>query len=202
MAEDRVATVLLAAGGSKRLGFPKALARFGRRTALQIAAENVRAARLRPPIVVLGHAAEFLRPYADEIGARVVVNVRWQTGGQISSVQAGLRAVPRGATGFLLYPVDYPLITPDVVRALLRAFARHPTASIVLPTCRGHGGHPVLFRANLRREIESLGSRRTLRDVVYRDPSRIRFVPIGSEAHRADFDTPKQYLALARRFWR
>jgi molybdenum cofactor cytidylyltransferase len=193
--------VILAAGASERLGFPKALARFGRRTAVQIAIENVRASALPPPTVVLGHAAEFLRPFVEELRTPVAVNSRWRRG-QLSSFQAGLRLVPRDCAGFLLYPVDYPLLTAAHLRMLLAVFRHRPESAIVVPTYRGHGGHPVLFRASLRREVMALGPRQTLRDVVYRDPARVRFVPIGSNAHRTDFDTPEQYRRIARRFSR
>ncbi len=190
--------VILAAGASERLGFPKALARFGRRTALQIAVDNVRAAGLPAPIVVLGHAAEFLTRYVSDLRAPVIVNRSWEKG-QASSFLTGLRGVPRSAAGFMLYPVDYPLLRPSHVRKLVAAFRADPDSEIFVPTHARHGGHPVLFRSSIRREIERVGPRRTLRDVVYRDPGRVRFVPIGSNAHRADFDTPRQYRRLVGR---
>lgn len=194
-----VHAIILAAGASERLGFPKALARFGRRTALQIAVRNVRAAGLQAPIVVLGHAAEFLTRYVSDLRASVVVNQAWKKG-QASSFLTGLGKVPRSAAGFILYPVDYPLLRPAHLRRLLATFCTRPDSQIFVPSHARHGGHPVLFRMAIRPEIERLGPGRTLRDIVYQNPGRICFVPINSSAHRADFDTPDQYRRLARRF--
>ena len=193
-----VHAIILAAGASERLGFPKALARFGRRTALQIAVHNVFAAGLPPPIVVLGHAAELLAPFVSDLRASAVVNRSWEEG-QASSFLAGLRKVPRSAQGFMLYPVDYPMLRPVHLRRLLAAFRSRSEPSIFVPTHAHHGGHPVLFRSAVRRELERLTPRRTLRDVVYLDPARVCFVPIGSGAHRADFDTPRHYRRLRDR---
>lgn len=180
--------IILCAGASERLGFPKALVRFGKRTALQIAVDNVIRAGLPRPWVVLGHAAPLLQPYAKDTGARVVVHPRWKEG-QLSSFLAGLRKVPRSAAGFMLYPVDYPLLRPADLLKLLRAFEREPDREIFCPWHRGHGGHPVLFRARLRKDFEQLAPGRSARDVVYRDSRRVLFVPIASDAHRRDFDT-------------
>jgi molybdenum cofactor cytidylyltransferase len=195
---SRIQAIILAAGASRRLGFPKALARFGRRSALQIAVENVRGAGLPPPIVVLGYSAAFLRPYVTDLGARPVENRRWEEG-QLSSFRAGLRRAPKGTTGIMLYPVDYPLIRPRHVVRLVQAFEQIPTLDIFCPTYRGHGGHPVLFRARLRREFMRLKPKQTARDVFYKEPARNGFVPIESNAHRSDFDTPAQYRRVQRR---
>src|SRR5258708_5149532 len=51
--------ILLAAGSSDRLGFPRPLARFGNKTALEIAVENC--AGLARPVVVLGNDAGEIR---------------------------------------------------------------------------------------------------------------------------------------------
>lgn len=193
--------IVLAAGASSRIGFPKALAKFGRRSALEIAVANVRAAGLPRPWVVLGHAAEFLRPYVEEAGARPVVHSGWRRG-QLSSFLAGLRRVPPSASGFILYPVDLPLLRPQHLRGLVRAFEGHPNQEIFCPVYQGHGGHPVLFRGRLRKEFTRLGPKGTARDVVYRDLRRVHFVPIRTNAHRRDFDTPGSYRRLRSRFGR
>lgn len=185
--------IILAAGASRRLGIPKPLARFGRRTALEIAVANC--ARALRPVVVLGWQAERVR-LAVPGRALVVLNRRWRAG-QLSSLLAGLRRLPRRAP-FLLYPVDYPLLTRSIVHRLLRAFhARRAAQSIVMPVFRGRPGHPVIFAAEMRRELRQAG---TAKEVIYRDRRRIMLVPVKTAAVRKDFHDPASYRAILREY--
>jgi molybdenum cofactor cytidylyltransferase len=177
-----IVPVILAAGASKRLGFPKALARFGEKTALQIAVENCRS--LARPIVVLGAEARRIRPHVPK-RCRIVVNRSWRRG-QLSSLLAGMKRVPLNAS-VMLYPVDYPLLTRATIDRLARAVGRKP---IVVPSFRRRGGHPVIFAPSIRRELEQA---ETAREVVYRDLKRIRFVIVRSAAIWLDIDTPAAY---------
>ncbi len=188
-----IVPILLAAGPSRHLPFPKALARFGTKTALEIAVENCRS--LGKPIVVLGCQAARIRGIVPA-GARVVVNRRWRKG-QLSSLLAGLSRVPRD-TPFLVYPVDHPLLTASVVRRICRGFARRKRSQmIVLPVSRGQVGHPAIFAPTLRQELRLA---RTARQVVYRDPERVKFVKVASAGILLDFDTPASYRRCLRAF--
>lgn len=196
-----VVPIILAAGAAPRLGSPHALARFGRRTVIEIAIANCRRAGLSGPIVVLGCDAPRVRavvPPAKLPGARVIVNRRWRAG-MLSSIRAALRQVPRTAA-FMLYPVDLPLLTPEILSRVARSFVNRPPAqTIVSPVHRGRAGHPVIFAPELRRE---LARARTARDVVERDPRRIKLVRIHSRAIYTDFHTPAELRRLQRIFAR
>lgn len=189
--------MILAAGPAPRLGVPHAAPEFGGRTAAAIAVENCIRAGLPRPVVVLGWKAAQARRAVPR-GARVVVNRRWRKG-MLSSVRAGLRHVSRGAA-VMLYPVDLPLLTPTILRRLVRAFARrHDVQMIVSPVHRGRAGHPVILAAELRGEIERA---LTAREVVERDPLRVKLVRVNSRAIYADFDTPEELQRLLRAFAR
>ncbi|HSA92240.1 MAG TPA: nucleotidyltransferase family protein [Terriglobales bacterium] len=195
MIQRAIHPIILAAGRSSRLGFPKATARFGDRTAIEIAVENC--AGLAPPIVVLGYDAARLRKAVPRT-ASVEVNRRWRRG-QTTSLLAGLRRVPRDAD-FMLYPLDFPLLTPAVVRRLVAGFRRRNKAqAIAAPSFRRRAGHPVIFAAKVRKELETADS---AREVVYRDLSRIRFVPVRTSAIWLDFDTPAAYRRRVREYMR
>lgn len=188
-----VIPVILAAGPPGALPFPQALGRFGRQTAVAIAVRN--AARIGPPLVVLGAQAALVR-LAVPPQAQVVLNRAWR-GGQIESLRTGLRRVPR-RMALMLYPVDFPLLTVPLLLRLAHAYGqRKPGKLIVAPQFRGRGGHPVIFAPELRAELTAAGS---LREVVYRDPARVQYVPVGSRAIRADFDTVAAYRLRRRQF--
>ena len=185
--------ILLAAGPSRPLPFPKALAKFGAKTAMQIAIENC--AGYGRPILVLGCHASRIRA-AVPAGVRVLINRNWRAGQQ-SSLLAGLRLVPRGAS-ILVYPVDHPLLTRAVVRRLCRsAAARAGARKIVLPKFRGRMGHPVIFAPEVRDELEAAN---TSREVVYRDLRRVKFVKLNCPGIWLDFDTIASYRRRLREY--
>ena len=108
----------------------------------------------------------------------MVIHRGWRRG-LLSSILAGLRRVPRGAP-FLLYPVNHPRLTPAVIQRLVEAFAkRRAGQSIILPRFRGKAGHPVIFTAELRNELQNA---ETARHVVYRDSWRVKFVAVRTAA--------------------
>lgn len=197
MSEPRIFPIILAAGPAPRLTFPKPLAKFGRRNALEIAVENC--ADLEAPIVVLGYAAgDVRRAMAGRGGlrARVVVNRGWRRG-QLSSLLTGLHYVPRGAD-FMIYPVDQSLITKAMVNRLARAFrGRGTQKKIAMPKYRGREGHPILCAGELRGELRRVES---AREIVYRDESRILFVEERSAVIWMDFSSPSSYRRCVKKF--
>jgi len=175
------------------LPFPKALAKFGGKTALSIAVENCR--ELARPIVVLGCDAQKVRPEVPR-AAKIVVNARWREG-QLSSLLRALEYVPLAAA-FLLYPVDNPLLTRATVRKLAAAFrTRRLTQQIVMPRHKGSFGHPVIIAAELREEFFRA---KMAREVVYRVPERIKIVTSRSAEIFEDFSTVESYQRCARKY--
>lgn len=190
---SNVFPILLAAGRSRGLPFPKVLADFGGQTAIDIAVENC--SSLERPVVVLGYHAAGLRK-AIPRHARFTVNAEWRTG-QISSLLAGLRKVPRDGA-FLIYPVDLVFLTRGLIEQLATVFLkRGHDKTIVIPVYNGRDGHPVILAAELRRELRRA---KTAREVVNRDPRRIECVDVNTAAIWKDFDTPASYARLRREF--
>ena len=193
--QEPIVPIILAAGSSQELTFPKALARFGAKTALDIAVKNCQ--RIGRPVVVLGSDAKLIRKRVPR-AADVVINRNWQRG-QLSSLRRALKQIPKGSA-FLLYPVDLPLLTGQTIHELLRAFrARKVPQEIVMPRHNGKYGHPVIVSAALRRELFTA---KTAREVIYRLPGRIRVVRVRTDSIYVDFHTLASYRKCLRRFLR
>jgi len=203
-----VVPIILAAGPPRSLPFPKPLAPFGAKTALERAVGTCCATPgLAPPIVVLGCQARRVLscwralPSSRTHTARFVHNRDWRRG-QLSSLLAGLRRLPRRARGFLLYPVDYPLLTPRLLARLLRAFRRRARRKqIVAPAIGRRTGHPILVSRELAPEFRSCSRRGgTARNVIYRAtyPDRVLRVPVRDRAIFRDFDSPGSYRRCLR----
>lgn len=190
---ERIVPIILAAGPSNELPFPKALARFGEKTAIEIAVENCR--ELQPPIVVIGCDAELVRAAMPKrVG--VVLNERWRDG-QLSSLLCALKVVPKRAA-FLIYPVDHPLLRKATIGNLVAEFRRRgPEQSIVMPRYGRAFGHPVIVAAALREEFFRA---KTAREVVYRVAERIRIVGSVSREIFEDFSTRESYERCVRQY--
>jgi len=190
---EKVIPIILAAGSSRALPFPKALAPFGKTTALEIAVENC--SFLGRSLVVLGSNAERILPGMPK-SAQVVMNRRWREG-QLSSLLAALKSIRRDAA-FLIYPVDHALLTRETIRQLLRALrARSASQQIVMPRHKGTYGHPVIVSAAVRPEFFTA---RTAREVIYRVPERIRVLNVRTSSILEDFHTPESYEECLRKF--
>jgi molybdenum cofactor cytidylyltransferase len=74
------ALLLLAAGGSSRMGRPKQLLPIGNRPLLRYVVEASRSPFVAPVIVALGANVAEIRPCLNGLPARVVVNQRWVKG--------------------------------------------------------------------------------------------------------------------------
>src|SRR6266850_5798170 len=114
---ENIFPIILVAGPSHHLPFPKPLAMFGGKTALAIAIENC--AGLERPLLVLGCDAPRVRRAVPR-AAQVVWNRGWRRG-QISSLRRALKQIPVDAA-FLIYPVDHPLLKRKTIQQFVRAF--------------------------------------------------------------------------------
>lgn len=145
-------------------------------------------AGLEEIVVVLGPDGEAV---AEAIGAfpAILAWNREADSDMAASLRIGISSLAPGAAGVLVWPADSPLVAPATLRRLLLGFAAEPQ-SIWLPTHGGRRGHPVLFPRPI---IEELFELPTLRDVVRRDPERVRHLEVADPWVLLDMDTPADY---------
>lgn len=190
---EKIIPIILAAGDSNSLPFPRALAPFGSKTALHIAVQNC--AFLPGTRVVLGSDAGRIAPHVPK-SVQIILNKKWREG-QISSLRAALQSIDPDAA-FLIYPVDHALLTRKTVQQLVRAFrSRSSSQQILMPRHKDAYGHPVLVSAAVRPEFFSAP---TAREVIYRVPERIRVLTVRTTSIFEDFNTPESYEACLHKF--
>lgn len=157
----RVASIVLAAGLSTRMGAFKPLMPFAGKTVVEHVLESLAAAGITHRVVVTGHDAERLAPVVVATGACAVRNPDFSDG-MMTSVRAGIAALPADVTAAMILPVDIPLIRPATLRRLAEA-ARADV--IIRPIFAGRIVHPPVIGQSFFQEIVEAVPGRTLRDV-------------------------------------
>jgi molybdenum cofactor cytidylyltransferase len=193
-----ITAVVLAAGKSERMGRPKMLLPFGRRTLIETVLAGVRKSRVDDAVVVLGAHREAVESIVARAGFRAVFNENFEAG-MLSSVLRGLREIPAAALAFLIVLGDQPFPPSTVIDRLIAARER-TGKGIVLPVHGGRRGHPVLIDMRYRDEVTSLDPSVGLRQLLRGHPDDVLEVPVRTPAVLADIDHPGDYRkALASR---
>ncbi|MGP3925390.1 nucleotidyltransferase family protein [Streptomyces sp. 8N616] len=194
--DPRIAGLLLAAGGGRRLGGrPKALLDFRGRPLVEHAARVLREGGCSPVHVVLGASADAVRARARLPGCVLVDNPDWAAG-MGSSLRAGLASLAgTGARAVVVALVDQPGIGADAV-ARVRASYESPS-SLAAASYGGRRGHPVLFGADRWPGITAVaagdqGARAYLRQ----HEAEIALVDCSDIAAPDDIDTPEDLRLL------
>jgi molybdenum cofactor cytidylyltransferase len=195
--------LVLAAGLSSRMGSFKPLLPVADKPLLFHLLDALAAsAAVGPVIVVTGHHAAALTAALAGRPVTTVYNPDFAAGEMLSSVKAGLAALPPAAPAFLLAFADQPAVAPATLRALVQhGHSQSPRPPVVLPTYLGKRGHPVVLSTALVPDIRALPPADTLRSVVHRHLARAALLPVDDPAVLEDLDTPAD-VARAQARWR
>jgi molybdenum cofactor cytidylyltransferase len=199
--------VLLAGGGSSRMGTPKQLLPWEDGSLLRHACRLALATGCRPVVVVLGCGAQSCRESCDGLPVAVTVNERWERGlgSSIASGVAELERLAPDVSGVLVLLADQPAIDPSFLSHLLGRWTSGCQA-IAATSYGDRAGVPAVFHRRYFPELRSLSGDRGAQELIFREAaSTERFDPLNEPA---DVDTPAQYrryvgaaraLRLARR---
>jgi molybdenum cofactor cytidylyltransferase len=186
-----VAGLVLAAGGSRRLGQPKQLLPFGSATLLDHTIATARSCCFDQLIVAVGGAADDVRARVDLSGADVVVNEGYGAGCS-SSIAAAMDALDPRARLLVLLLGDQPGVTAGTVAGLLagRGDAR-------LAVCRYDDGlgHPFCFSRPLFATLRGLHGDKAVWKLVAAGGDDVARVPVEGPVP-IDVDTWADYEAV------
>jgi molybdenum cofactor cytidylyltransferase len=185
------AGLVLAAGGSSRLGRPKQLLPYRGATLLEWVVSTARACDFDQLLVALGGAADEVRGSVDLHGAQVVVNDAYGIGCS-SSIAAALGAVDPRCDVLVLLLGDQPGVTPETVQALLAGRGGAPLA-----VCRYEDGrgHPFAFGRPIFGELAQLHGDKAVWKLLDRRLHDVVEVAVQGRVPR-DVDTWDDYEAV------
>ncbi len=224
MSRPALAGVILAAGGSTRMGRSKALLPYP----LPLAGDRARPAPPEPTflaacayklaaacgevfvVIPAGAAGEALRA----AGAGFASPIAWIENpaaerGQFHSLQLAATAVltEERFAGAVICPVDRPMFAAATLAALVGAFtapeagaspapAPRPPRAIVKPSHAGRHGHPVLYSRAFLAAVVAAPADANARDLARNWAERTVTVAVGDSGILVNVDTPADYRRL------
>ncbi|MET1060271.1 MAG: nucleotidyltransferase family protein [Nocardioides sp.] len=185
-----VSVLVLAAGGSRRLGRPKQLLDFRGGTLLDATLATARAVAAAQVVVALGGAADEVTERVDLAGVEVVLNPDFGDG-CATSIRSALARVRDDVAGVVLLLGDQPGVTPETVHALVAAATGHAVGVCAYDDAPGH---PLWFDRSMFATLSGLHGDKAVWKIVEAHDDVVR-VPIAGPVPR-DVDTWADYQAL------
>jgi molybdenum cofactor cytidylyltransferase len=190
-----VAVVVLAAGGSRRLGRPKQLLDYRGATLLDATLATARAAGTAQVVVALGGAADEVTERVDLAGTDVVLNPDFGDG-CATSIRSALTRVRDDAAGVVLLLGDQPGVTAATVRTLVGAALPDGSGGHRVGVCAYDDalGHPLWFDRSMFATLSGLHGDKAVWKLVEAGDDVVR-VPVAGPVP-PDVDTWEDYQAL------
>jgi molybdenum cofactor cytidylyltransferase len=191
VAREPVTGLVLAAGGSKRLGAPKQLLPYGSATLLDHVLNTARECPFDQLLCVVGGGADDVRADVKLGGVEVVENIHFGEGCS-SSISAALSAVDPHTEVLVLMLGDQPGVSASTVTKLLRGRAGAPLAACAYTDGRGH---PLAFARSMFAELAALHGDKAVWKLLDRHAREVVDVPVDGPIPR-DVDTWADYEAV------
>jgi molybdenum cofactor cytidylyltransferase len=186
-----VAGLVLAAGGSRRLGQPKQLLPYGEATLLDHTLSTARACAFHQVLCVIGGGADGVREAVDLRGVEVVENPGFGTGCS-SSIAAAVGAIDPACDVLVLLLGDQPGVTPPTVAALLAGRGDAPLAACRYADGRGH---PLAFARTIFDDLRGLHGDKAVWKLMDQRAAEVADVPVAGDVP-LDVDTWEDYEAV------
>jgi CTP:molybdopterin cytidylyltransferase MocA len=192
--DPTLTAVLLAAGSSSRLGYPKQLVNIEGQSLVRRSAACLAALPIRELIVVTGAGEKAVRAELESIPLTLAHNEDWRQG-MGSSIATACRRLDEVVDGVLITLCDLWRLEQADLLNLVGAWRKDPTR-IVASQWHDAFGPPVIFPASCFAELSALRGERGAKAVIAGHPDIVRFVPLDNA--RFDLDRPDD-LDTARR---
>lgn len=190
--------LVLAAGAGSRFGGGKLLAPLAGRPVLQHVLDALAAAGVGEVVVVLGGDAAAIEDAITWRSERRVTNPD-PGRGLSSSIQVGFGEIGEGAASVLVVLGDQPLVSVDVIKAVLDA-PDDPSRPIVVPAyADDRGRNPVLLRRGAFGLVAQATGDRGLGPLIAANAAAVLEVPV--VGHNPDVDTPADLARVMETAW-
>ena len=154
--EKKIAVLVVAAGGSKRLGQPKQLVRKNNLTLLENSLNEIVKSRVGNVFLVLGANAELILDKLNLSDYQVVINKNWKKG-MGASIAFGMKKIMEdyNYAGVIISVADQPFLTADIFKKIKENITKEKKMIIKSKYEEG-SGPPVYFSRHFFEEMKNL----------------------------------------------
>ena len=196
--QSKIAILILAAGGSSRMGSPKQLLKWKDSNLLDQTISKAIQLKTEEVVVVLGANSDKILPKIDQNKVNILINQNWEFG-LGSSISEGIKFIQMSypdLQGVLIMLSDQPLIELDHYLTLIDVFTSGSRQIIATKYNDGKLGVPALFDSFYFNDLSELNSETGAKKLLSKYSDNV--ISIKNDQSAFDIDTHKQYLELYR----
>ena len=188
-----IASVILSAGASARMGTPKANLKIGNTTFINSILIKLHSCGTAGIYIVTGYHHRQISQALDSINHCKILHNTNAEQGQLSSLQLAIRNFDRQITGMLVVLVDHPLVREDTYRELLKSARVNPQA-IIIPVYQQQRGHPVYFGRKYFQALLETPLNLGAREVIKKNIQSVYSLVVSDPGVIQDIDTPDDLI--------
>ena len=189
----RFSLLILAAGQSQRFApGHKLITPFKGKPLIRHLIDECRTINFHERIIILGHAAETLRPVLPETDLILIENKNFQLG-MSTSIVTGVTALSSTCDAVFICPADMPFIQAAHFNALATAFDPENGKHICIPVYKGQQGHPVLFSKQYFSALKNLHGDQGARSILKTAETKTAQVEVPTNTIHIDLDTKQDF---------
>lgn len=188
--------LILAAGLSRRMQGNKLLLELSGQSVIERTLANILASKIYGATLVVGYQKDQLMQKLRRYNISFVENLNF-TEGMGSSIREGIKFLARERSeidSVLILPGDMPLVRPETVNRLLKAYSE-TGSHIIVPVFQGQRGHPVLFDKKMFNELLKLSGDVGARNILKKCAGEIFWVNVNDPGIHIDVDNWEDYLS-------
>lgn len=183
---EKIAGVLLAAGGSSRLGYPKQLISFEEKPLIRHMISVIKKGGIESLFVVVGsHSEEIIATIIEDV--QIIHNPNWEKG-LSTSIQSALAVIEKEYDAAMMFIIDQPYIDPALISKML-ATMKISRAKIIAARAAGQQTHPVVYRREIYPALLSLKGDKGGKEIIRKN--WVTWVDWPDPAILQDIDTPE-----------
>lgn len=194
---EKIGVIILAAGSSSRLGYPKQLVEFRGIPLLQQSMEVAKSLKFEAKILVLGANAEEIEKAIDIRNFEVVYNKDWEEGMGTSIAKGTSEAlqIEEELDHILMLVSDQPFVSKEKIQELMRV-QLDSNKPATFSKYAGEVGVPAIFSKEIFPELQELKKGQGAKKLILNN--EISFETVKFEGGNFDVDTAEDVELLKR----
>ncbi|SVD17278.1 uncharacterized protein METZ01_LOCUS370132 [marine metagenome] len=185
----KIAGIILAAGGSVRMGDQnKLLETIHGTPMIKKVVQSALNSNLETVYIIVGHEAELIRQCISDELVHWVENPAWSSG-MASSIRYGIKALKNNYDGAMILLGDMPFIEYKTIDEMVDLYHDR---GIIVPVKDGKQGNPVLFSSTFFPDLRLLTGDKGAKRIIRENHDSVIHTTVLTDEIFHDLDTPEQ----------